>query len=394
MILKGFNELNLSNRLVEVLKKKGIKEPTSIQKEAIPLALNNKDIIGRAKTGSGKTLAFLLPIVENIDVKKNEIQGMILTPTRELAIQVSEVLKELANDLNPLLIYGGQDIDKQIREIKSSRVIVATPGRLIDHINRGTIKLNKVKHIVFDEADQMLLMGFKNEIEAIMKHTGKDKQVMCFSATIDKDVKKLAYRYTNEPIVIEVDENRASNQVDHYLVETTDRWKIDSLCDVLNKENPFMGIIFCRTKARVDKLDDRLSERGYNCHKIHSDIPQNKREKIMKAFKNSEIQYLIATDVASRGIHIDGVTHVFNYDIPEEKEGFIHRVGRTGRANDRGSAYLFTTPKDEGALENLRKDIDFKEVEVSGNKDIKCDNPISKGKYNKKISAKPRKFKK
>lgn len=395
--METFKNFKINSNLISHLAKRGIKNPTPIQSRVIDPILDGKDVIGRADTGSGKTLAFMLPIFENLNPNVGEVQTLILTPTRELAIQVSEEARKLSEtkEIKTLLAYGGRDIEGQLSKLKGVQLVVATPGRLLDHLRRGTINLKRVRSVVIDEADQMLLMGFKNEVEEIMKHTSKKKQVLCFSATINSDVKKLAYRYTKEPVVVEIERGSEEN-IEEYLVESTDRWKLDALCEVLNDTNPFMGIIFCRTKARVDKLEERLYERGYNCQKLHSDIPQPKREKIMKAFRNAEIQYLIATDVASRGLHIEGVTHVYNYDIPEETESYTHRIGRTGRAGENGKTYLFVTPKNERELERIEeiRGKAFKRIEVRGEKDVMSTNPTNGGKYKKRINTAPKKFKK
>ncbi len=272
--METFKNFKINSNLISHLAKRGIKNPTPIQSRVIDPILDGKDVIGRADTGSGKTLAFMLPIFENLNPNVGEVQTLILTPTRELAIQVSEEASKLGEtkEIKTLLVYGGRDIEGQLNKLIGVQLVVATPGRLLDHLRRGTINLKRVRSVVIDEADQMLLMGFKNEVEEIMKHTSKKKQVLCFSATINSDVKKLAYRYTREPVVVEIEKGSDDN-IEEYLVESTDRWKLDALCEVLNDTNPFMGIIFCRTKARVDKLEARLYERGYNCQKIHSDIP-------------------------------------------------------------------------------------------------------------------------
>lgn len=395
--MQTFKDFKVDNKFVLSLEKRGIKIPTPIQSQVIDSILDGKDIIGKAKTGSGKTLAFMLPIFENIKTNVAEIQALVVVPTRELAIQISEEAKKLSEtkEVKTLLAYGGKDIEAQLNKSKGVQLVIATPGRLIDHIKRKTIDLSKIRSVVLDEADQMLLMGFKNEVEVIMSKTSKKKQVLCFSATMNSDVKKLAYRFTSEPLVVEIDETTKDN-IDEYLIETTDRWKLDALCEVLNDTNPFMGIIFCRTKARVDKLDERLGERGYNCQKIHSDIPQPKREKIMKSFRNAEIQYLIATDVASRGLHIDGVTHVYNYDTPEETESYTHRIGRTGRAGENGKTYIFVTPKNERELERIEqaRGKTLERIELKMEKDVMSTNPVVGGKYKKSINTKPRQFKK
>lgn len=360
----SFKSLNIDEKIINVLSKNGIKNPTPIQDQSIPLILSGKDIIGEAKTGTGKTLAFLIPILQNINTKKNNTQVLIVSPTRELALQITDEANKLNynNDINILAAYGGKDIGSQLKKLKNSiHVIVATPGRLLDHLNRNTINLKQLNTIVIDEADQMLLMGFRNEIDTIMRFKPKKCQVLCFSATMDSQVKKLAYRYMNDPAVVSIQETTITvDKIKQHVVETTDRWKLDSLCTVLNEDNPFMAIIFCRTKRRADALEISLSQRGYNCEKIHSDVPQNKRERIMKAFKDAKIQYLIATDVASRGIDITGVSHIYNYDIPEKAETYIHRIGRTGRAGDEGYTCMFIDPKNQYILDEIENKINFK----------------------------------
>lgn len=359
-----FEDFGLSDDILSVLKTERISEPTPIQEQSIPLIKSGNDVIAEAQTGTGKTLAFLLPMFDNMSPDISSIQGLIVTPTRELAIQITEEAKKLkeAKNLNILAAYGGKDIGGQLKKLKGNiHLVIATPGRLLDHLKRDTINLNKLKTLVLDEADQMLLMGFKNEVEAIIKQTSKDRQTLCFSATMSSQVKKLAYRYMQDPklVIIEKEEVTLKN-IKQFVVETTDRTKQDDLRKVLDSDNPFMAIIFCRTKRRVDDLEMALHQKGYNCEKLHSDILQSKRERIMKAFKNCDIQYLIATDVAARGLDITGVTHVYNYDIPENAEAYIHRIGRTGRAGESGYAYLFVAPKDKNTLDQIEKEIQFK----------------------------------
>ena len=360
----NFKELGLSNDLVNTLSKMGINSPTPIQQEAIPLILNKKDIIAQSQTGTGKTFAFLLPIFENINPKDNSIQGLIITPTRELALQISQAAEKLneTKNINILAAYGGKDIKSQLNKLKRNiHLVIATPGRLLDHLDRESINLSKLKTLVIDEADQMLLMGFKNEMEAIIKETNKKRQTLCFSATIDSDVKKLAYRHTKEPAEITIKSKEITlDTIRQEVVETTDRHKKDALCKVLNEDNPFMAIIFCRTKRRVDALEEALSIEGYNCEKLHSDISQAKRERVMKSFRKADLQYLIATDVASRGLDISGVTHIYNYDIPETSEDYIHRIGRTGRAGNDGYTCMFVDPKNARTLEQIESDIKYR----------------------------------
>jgi len=399
----NFNELQISDDVIKSLNARGINTPTPIQQESITLIKDGKDLIAEAQTGTGKTLAFLLPMFENMSAQTNAVQGLILTPTRELAIQITEEAMKLneTKNLNILAAYGGKDITAQLNKLKreSMHLIIATPGRLLDHIKRKTIDLSKLNTFVLDEADQMLLMGFKNEVEDIMTKTPKNHQTLCFSATMTPQVKKLAYRYMKDPsvVIIQKDEVTLKN-IDQYLIETTDRRKQDDLCRCINENNPFMAIIFCRTKRRVDVLEAALHSKGYNCQKLHSDIPQSKREKIMKSFKNADIQYLIATDVASRGLDISGVTHIYNYDIPENPESYIHRIGRTGRAGDNGQTYLFVADKDIELLDDLEASIKMtiprKVLEIS--KDDNLDTaPVtqqSAKKYNKRVNTTPKKY--
>jgi ATP-dependent RNA helicase DeaD len=356
-----FKELGIKDDILSILKAQGISEPTEVQEQSIKLIKQGRDVIAEAQTGTGKTLAFLLPMFDNMSVEVNAIQGLIVTPTRELAIQITEEARKLAvgKNLNILAAYGGKDVGTQIKKLKGSiHLVIATPGRLLDHLSRGTVKLDKLNTLVLDEADQMLLMGFKNDIEAIIEKTPKNRQTLCFSATMSSEVKKLAYRYMNDPkeIIIRKEEVTLKN-IKQFLIETTDRRKQEDLCKVLDEDNAFMAIIFCRTKRRVDDLEMALFKKGYNCQKLHSDITQPKREKIMKAFKSCDIQYLIATDVAARGLDINGVSHVYNYDIPESAEGYIHRIGRTGRAGEEGYTYLFAAPKDKFILDAIEKKI-------------------------------------
>ncbi len=359
-----FKNLGISEGIIRVLKNSGITKPTPIQEESIGFIKEGKDVIAEAQTGTGKTLAFLLPIFENISTDINEVQVLIISPTRELAIQITEEAMKLkeAKDINILSAYGGKDIGSQLKKLKKNiHLVIATPGRLLDHIKRKTIDLSHLKTLVLDEADQILFMGFKNDIDAIINVIPKKRQTLCFSATMNSQVKKLAYRYMVDPIVVAIKKEEVTlNNIKQHVVETTDRNKRFALCKALDQDAPFMAIIFCRTKRRADDLEIVLYQRGYNCVKLHSDIPQSKRERIMKSFRNADIQYLIATDVASRGLDISGVSHIYNYDIPENVEGYIHRIGRTGRAGEEGYTCLFVDEKDRRTLEEIERTIKFK----------------------------------
>lgn len=346
----NFKDLGISEPLVQVLKKSGITTPTPIQEECIPLIKDYKDVIAQAQTGTGKTLAFLLPLFENISPDVFATQALIITPTRELALQITEEANQLAKGkaINVLAAYGGRNIGSQLNKLKGTiHLIIATPGRLIDHIERGTIDLNKIKTVVIDEADQMLLMGFRNEVDLILRATPRNRQTLCFSATMAPNVKKLAYHYTYSPTMVTIEPKKVTiDTIRQEVIETTDRWKADTLCQVLEEDNPFLAIIFARTKRRANELFAKMKKRGFNVQVIHSDIAQNKRERILKSFRDADLQYLIATDVASRGLDISGVTHIYNYDVPETPEIYIHRIGRTGRAGEDGYTCMFVAPKD------------------------------------------------
>ncbi|MGH0562590.1 DEAD/DEAH box helicase [Bacillus cereus] len=358
--VKNFLELGISETFNHTLRENGITEATPIQEQAIPVILSGKDIIGQAKTGTGKTLAFVLPILEKIDPECSDVQALIVAPTRELALQITTEIKKMLvqrEDINVLAIYGGQDVAQQLRKLKgNTHIVVATPGRLLDHIRRETIDLSNLSTIVLDEADQMLYFGFLYDIEDILDETPGSKQTMLFSATMPKDIKKLAKRYMDEPQMIQVQSEEVTvNTIEQRVIETTDRAKPDALRFVMDRDQPFLAVIFCRTKVRASKLYDNLKGLGYNCAELHGDIPQAKRERVMKSFREAKIQYLIATDVAARGLDVDGVTHVFNFDIPEDVESYIHRIGRTGRAGGSGIAITFVAAKDEKHLEEIEK---------------------------------------
>lgn len=357
----NFSNLGVGSNLESILKQNGIIEPTPVQEQAIPALLEGKDVIAQAQTGTGKTLAFLLPIMEAIDTSQSFVQALIITPTRELAIQITVETKKLvkANGANLLAAYGGQDVEQQIKKLKGSvHLVIGTPGRLQDHLRRGTIDFSKLKILVLDEADQMLQIGFLNEVEQIIKMASDERQTMLFSATMPKEIRSLASKYMKQPVHIRVQSrNITIDEIRQIAVETTDRGKQDALCKVIDEVRPFMAIIFCRTKRRVSALNEALQRRGYNSEELHGDLTQAKREKVMKAFRSTDIQYLVATDVAARGLDIEGVTHIFNYDLPEDTESYIHRIGRTGRAGQSGVAVTFVTPGDRQALSLIEKSI-------------------------------------
>lgn len=363
--MKNFCNLRINESTISALSKLGIKQPTAIQSLSIDKIKENCDLIAQSPTGSGKTLAFLIPILEMITTDTPNIKCIILSPTRELAIQTHNATIELANEINTLTgknirilaAYGGKDINSQMKKLSSGiDILIATPGRLLDHLARKTADISKTEIVVLDEVDQMLLMGFRNEVDNIMKYIKVKPQFLGFSATITPPVKKLIYRYSDSPVEISASTNEDElPKIKQQVVVTTDRKKLDDFCTVLEEDRAFMAIIFCRTKRRVNDLEENLSHRGFDCKKIHSDIGQPKRERIIKDFRNLKFQYLIATDVASRGLDIDGITHIYNYDFPELDEDYIHRIGRSGRIGKEGIACSMVTEKNFTVLENVEK---------------------------------------
>lgn len=362
--MNAFKEFGLADWLLEGVKKQHIKAPTEIQKRAIPQINEGLDVIAQAPTGTGKTLAYLLPSLNRLSTHSKTLQMLILAPTRELALQITEETKKMieGQSLTLLAVYGGVDTQSQLKKLdKGIDIIVATPGRLIDHMKQGSIDLSKLKILVLDEADQMLLLGFKNEVEFILKNACKDLQLLCFSATLDRDVKKLAYRYMRSPVECSaVTETVTLENIEQKLIVTSDRWKTEALLHSLEYTNPFLGVIFCRTIRRVDKLEFELSQRGISCEKLHGDLSQNVRQRTMKAFREGKFQYLVTTDVAARGLDISGVSHIYNYDLPETAEIYIHRIGRTGRMGGKGHAISFISQKDEIVLTDIEKAIEMK----------------------------------
>lgn len=345
-----FKAIGVKKELIKGLDALGITIPTPIQREAVPVLLSGKDVLAQAQTGTGKTFAFLLPILERIDTQKNHIQALIITPTRELAIQITAELNKLALIVGArvLAAYGGQDVERQIKKLKGSiHIVVGTPGRILDHLRRGTLSLKDVKMLVLDEADQMLHMGFLPDVENIIKHTSNKRQNMLFSATIPDNVQKLAKRYMTDPVKIKIEGDRVTlDEIKQTIVETTDRGKQVTLFKLFDKYRPFLALIFCRTKRRAAALNKALLASGYLSDELHGDLSQAKREQVMKRFRDAKIQYLVATDVAARGLDIEGITHVFNFDVPQDVEGYIHRIGRTGRAGEKGQAITLATPRD------------------------------------------------
>ncbi|WP_310551079.1 DEAD/DEAH box helicase, partial [Paenibacillus glufosinatiresistens] len=360
--MPGFQDLGVSVSLSTTLKGQGIAVPTPVQTEAIPPLVQGLDVIARAKTGTGKTLAFLLPILDKIKPEKAYPQALILAPTRELALQITEEAKKLTQGtgIRLLAVYGGQDVEKQLRKLEGGRhLIIGTPGRLLDHMRRETLSLGGVNMLVLDEADQMLHMGFLEEVESIITAVPSRRQTMLFSATMPEPIKRLASFYMKQPVDITIRGNSPIplSNIRQLVVECTDRQKESALKSLIERDRPYLAMIFCRTKRRVSKLNNALREAGYDCDELHGDLSQNKREQVMKMFREAKLQLLVATDVAARGLDVEGVTHVFNYDLPLDADSYIHRIGRTGRAGGKGMAITLASPHDRAGLEIIERGI-------------------------------------
>ncbi|MEY8442629.1 DEAD/DEAH box helicase [Lactobacillaceae bacterium 24-114] len=354
-----FSELGLSDSLLKAIKRSGYEEATPIQEQTIPMVLKGQDVIGQAQTGTGKTAAFGLPIIEHVDTENPNIQALIVSPTRELAIQTQEELFRLGKDkhVRVQVVYGGADIRRQIKNLKQHpQILVGTPGRLKDHINRHTVKLGNIKTLVLDEADEMLNMGFLDDIEAIISKTPRDRQTLLFSATMPPEIKKIGEKFMTNPTTVRIKAKELTTDlVDQYYVRARDYEKFDIMTRLIDVQDPELTIVFGRTKRRVDELSRGLIARGYNAAGIHGDLTQERRSKIMKQFKKGELDILVATDVAARGLDISGVTHVYNYDIPSDPDSYVHRIGRTGRAGHHGVSLTFVTPNEMGYLREIEK---------------------------------------
>ncbi|MBW1616527.1 MAG: DEAD/DEAH box helicase [Deltaproteobacteria bacterium] len=352
---KKFEELGISANVLKAIDKKGFEEPTAIQIMTIPVMMQgDTNIVSQAQTGTGKTAAFGLPLIEIINPKSKAVQALILAPTRELAIQVSEEISSLKGDCGIKIapIYGGQSINQQLQRLKKGvHIVVGTPGRVIDHLKRKTLKLGDIKHLIIDEADEMLNMGFIEDVEKIMKHTNSDKRTLLFSATMPKKIKDIAHKYMGDYQLIKVkQEPLTTNLTEQIYFEVKASDKFEALCRIIDIKDDFYGLVFCRTKNDVDSVINRLTNRGYDAAAIHGDFSQAQRERTLESFKKKRINILVATDVAARGIDVINLTHVINYSLPENPEAYVHRIGRTGRAGNEGTAITFITPSEYSRL--------------------------------------------
>ena len=359
--LEGFAALGLSEKTIKALAKKGFEEPSPIQALTIPVLLKGeKDVVGQAQTGTGKTAAFGLPILEMINKSNGNVRAIVLAPTRELAIQVAEEINSFANGrkLKIVPVYGGQSIELQIRQLKKGvDIVVGTPGRVQDLIDRKILKLDKLEYFILDEADEMLNMGFVEDIEKILESTNKDKRMLFFSATMPKEILKIAENHMRKDYeIIKVEAKElTTNLTDQIYFEVKQKDKFEALCRIIDLEPEFYGIVFCRTKNDVNELAGKLNDRGYDAGELHGDITQNHREVTLNRFKARKLSILVATDVAARGIDVNDLTHVVNYAIPQEAESYVHRIGRTGRAGKEGTAITFMTPSEYKKLLQIKR---------------------------------------
>ncbi len=350
----SFSKLGVNHFYTQILEENFISEPTPIQKMAIPLIAKGIDVVAEAQTGTGKTLAFLLPLLQKIDVGANRISALVIAPTRELAIQITEVAN-LFYDISVLNIYGGQDFTAQLHALEGAvDVIIATPGRLLHHLDRGRLDLSQVETLVIDEADNLFKGGFLEEIKRIMDYLPEKKQTLLFSATIDESVSQFAGNYMEMYQQITAPKEAVIlTNISQFVVISSNRRKIQDLLEIFKRDYPVKGIIFCRSRIGVDSLHKALLEFDLSVEKLHGGLNQTVRESVMKGFRDGEFKYLVTTDVASRGLDISEVSHVINYNLPDLPEDYVHRIGRTGRAGYQGVAYTVLTGKDDQRLKKI-----------------------------------------
>jgi ATP-dependent RNA helicase DeaD len=360
MTPKLFTELGLSPELLKAIDKLGYEQASPIQAAAIPVLLTGKDIVGQSMTGSGKTAAFGIPAVEKVDVTKRAVQVLILCPTRELAVQVSEEIHKLAffkRGVMALPIYGGQSYDRQLYGLKQgAQIVIGTPGRVMDHMRRGTLKLDATKMVILDEADVMLNMGFREDIELILQSTPKERQTIFFSATMPRPIRDLIEKSSKEPQTVKIEQKAMTvPTVDQVYFEVDRRYKMDLLTRLIDIYDLKLGIIFCNTKRMVDDLVDHLEAAGYQADRLHGDMTQAMRDRVMNKFRKSGLEFLVATDIAARGIDVDDVEVVFNYDLPYDPEDYVHRIGRTGRAGRSGRAISLVPGRELFQIRNIER---------------------------------------
>ena len=355
-----FKDLNLSSEILRAIEEMGFEEATPIQSQAIPPVLEGKDVIAQAPTGTGKTCAFGIPLIEMLDTSDNAVQGLILCPTRELVIQTAAELKKVSKfkeGVRIIPIYGGQQIDRQIMALRRKpQIVVATPGRLMDHMRRHTIKLQNIKMLVLDEADEMLNMGFREDIDTILETAPAERQTVMFSATISQDIKNIAHLYQKDAITVKVTHKEITvPTIEQFYLEIKGKNKLDVLTRLIDTNDFRLCLIFCNTKRMVDELAESLDARGYAAEALHGDLKQMQRDRVMARFRSGTVDILVATDVAARGLDIDNIDAVFNYDLPNDEEYYVHRIGRTARINRKGVSYTFITGREIHKLRDIMR---------------------------------------
>lgn len=357
-----FASLGLSDARVSQLEKLGFTAPTAIQAQAIPELLAGRDVVGQAQTGTGKTAAFSLPILDNIDTTKSVIQALILTPTRELALQVCNAMRDLSGDrrIGILSVYGGSAIDRQIRSLqRGTQIVVGTPGRVIDLLERGNLKLDQLSWMVLDEADEMLSMGFIDDVEKILSQAPKDRQTAFFSATMDFSIRQLISKFLRDPVNVSIKQPKATPKQINQVVYTVPRgWtKAKALQPILELEDPESAIIFVRTRKAAAELTSDLQAAGHSVDEYHGDLNQSQRERLLNRFRQQQVRWIVATDIAARGLDVDHLTHVINYDLPDSVESYVHRIGRTGRAGKAGTAISLVVPFERRKLQQIERHV-------------------------------------
>ena len=355
-----FDELNIDERILRAVEDMGFEETSPIQTQAIPAVLEGIDVIGQAQTGTGKTAAYSIPVLQKINPDVKKPQAIVLCPTRELAVQVAEEIRKLAkymSDIKVLPVYGGQEIVRQIKSLKTGvQIIVGTPGRVMDHMRRKTVKFDNINMVILDEADEMLDMGFREDMETILTETPQDRQTVMFSATMPKAIMDIARNFQKDARVIKVVRKELTvSNIEQFYYEVRPKNKTEVLCRLIDIYNPRLSVVFCNTKRQVDELISELKGRGYFADGIHGDMKQQQRDRVMDDFRSGNVDILIATDVAARGIDVDDVDMVFNYDIPQDEEYYVHRIGRTGRAGRSGMALSFISGKEVYKLKDIER---------------------------------------
>ena len=372
-----FSDFDISSDILKAIDGMGFERTTPIQKIAIPLELEGRDITAQAQTGSGKTVAFVIPILEKVFIEDKSPQAIILCPTRELCIQVAGVIDDVGKHIKKLkclAVYGGQPIGKQTRVLKKGvHIVVGTPGRVIDHIERGNLDLIGIETVVLDEADEMLDMGFREDIERILRDTPHQRQTLLFSATIPTEIKRIAKSYQKNPKFIKIDSNRkTSPKITQYSFRTNHKYKFDDLCKIFEAYNVKSALIFCNTKSGVDFVFKNLKKSGYSAEALHGDMSQKTRDRVMNKFRNGNVRFLVASDVAARGLDINNLDVIINYDVPQNMDGYTHRIGRTARAGNAGFAFTMVTKQDEHAFNNIKSKSKITEKKVPSDSEIEA----------------------